>query len=139
VKTIAGASKMMTPTRGKCLSSNCHTSNVHLSFTMDEISLLRIIYFPHEYLSKSKSVPHLRRQKMKLVAHVSSLVCSLDTRSFLLRDQFHLFRFVTCLCKTTFPFFFFCALARATRTFSMVNSHSLKCFTFLSSDTLCVS
>jgi len=136
---IAGASKIMTPTREQFLSSNCHTSNVHMSFSMDEILALCVICCLHRYLSESKSTPRLGRQKMDSIDHVSGLICSLDTRSFLLKDQFLLFKFITCLFKTAFPFSFFSALVRATRTFSMADSHSLKCLTFLSPDTLCVS
>jgi hypothetical protein len=79
------------------------------------------------------------KTKMESVNHASGLVCSFDIRSVLLRDQLRLFRFITCLCRTVFPFSFFCALARAARTFSMVGPHSLKCFAFLSSDILYAS
>jgi hypothetical protein len=57
---VAGASKMMTPAREQCLSSNCHMSNVHLSFAMDEIPSLCIVCFPRGYLSES--LPPGRKQ-----------------------------------------------------------------------------
>jgi hypothetical protein len=101
--------------------------------------LLCVVCFLCGYLLESKSAPCLRRQKMEMIDHVSGLICSLDTRTLILRDQFLLFRFITFLCRTAFPFIFFCALARAAQTFFMASSHSLKCFSFLSSDTLYVS
>jgi hypothetical protein len=131
---------MMTPSREKRLSSKCLTYNAHLYFVMDEIPSVHVICFSRGYILESKLAPHLGRQKkMESVNHASGLICSLDTQSFLLRDQFFLFSFVTCLGRTAFPFIFFCMLFRAARMFCMVGSHSLKCLSFLSSKTLCVS
>jgi hypothetical protein len=113
------------PDWGKCLSSSCCTSNAHLSLVMDEIPSFCVVCLPCRYPSDSKSMPRLGRQKKDSVDQTSAVVCGLDTRSFLLSDQFHLFNFVTCLHRAMFALSFLCALARDAHNFSMVVLHSL--------------
>jgi hypothetical protein len=121
-----------------------------MSFLIDGSPALCVVCFLRGYLSKSQ--PPGRKQdmgrqnratfkktKMESVNYSFDLVRSFDVRSSLLIDQFCLFRFITCLCRTVFPFSVFYTLCRAAQTFSRAGPHSLKCFSFLSSDILCAS
>jgi hypothetical protein len=94
-----------------CFSYTCPSQQVGLQHLRDE-------YPPHGcpsdflFLGRKQDtreknfVPRSKRQKWGQVNHASGLTCNLNTLSVFLRDQFHLFRFFTCLHKTTFPFSF---------------------------------
>jgi hypothetical protein len=133
----------------QCLSSNFHTSNIHLSSSMDGFHCC-VVCFLGRYLSEllppgrkqdagKQNCATSERKKIESVNHASGLVCSLDTRERSLERPVAPFQVHHLTLQNHIPFQLHLALARTAHTFSMVGSHSLKFFSFLSSNILYIS